>query len=82
MEHFLQTETHGGDFKTKIDNSHLVLLGLLTHPEVDVGSEEGELGEGGEDQEERLHFPVDVNFFHLVEQQEELPEVLKIRFNK
>ena len=59
-------------------NSHLILLGLLIHPEVDVGSEESELGEGSKDQEERLPFPVDVNFFHLVEQQEELAEVLKI----
>ena len=79
MEHFLQTQIHG--FRTLIDNSHLVLLGPLAHPEVDVGSEESELGEGGEDQEERLHFPADVNLFHLVEQQEELAKVLKISFN-
>ena len=63
------------------DNSNLIFLGLLTHPEVDVGSEESELGEGGKDQEERLPFPVEVNFFHLVEQQEELPKVLKILLN-
>ena len=62
-------------------NSNLILLGLLTHPEVDVGSEEGELGEGSEDQQERLPFPVDVNFFHSVEQQEEFAEVLKFSFN-
>ena len=64
--------------KTLIYKSYLVPLGLLTHPEVDVGSEEGELGEGSEDQQKCLPFPVDLNFFHLVEQQEELAKVLKI----
>ena len=61
-----------------IDISHLILLRFLTHPEVNEGSEESQLGAGSEDQQERLHFPVEVNTFHLVEQQEELSEVLKM----
>ena len=52
---------------------------MLIHPEVNEGSEESELGAGGEDQEERLDFPAEVNTFHLMEQQQQLPEVLKER---
>ena len=51
---------------------------MLIHPEVNEGSQESELGAGGEDQQERLDFPAEVNTFHLVEQQQELSEVLKI----
>ena len=70
------------DYEPFLENSvyysHLFLLRFLIHPEVDVGSEEGELGAGGEDQQERLHSPAEVNALHPVEQQEELSEVLKM----
>ena len=51
---------------------------IPVHPEVNEGSEESKLGAGGEDQQERLDFPAEVNTFHLVEQQQELSEVLKM----
>ena len=68
-----------GDWR-RFANSNLLLFRFLIHPEVNEGSEESELGEGGEDQEERLDLPVEVNALHLVEQQKELAEVLKIGF--
>ena len=66
------------NFKSPEHFNYLLLLRFLIHPEVNVGSEESKLGEGSEDQQERLYFPVEVNTFHLVKQQEELSEVLKI----
>ena len=69
-----------------IENSHLLLLRYLIHPEVDVGAQESELGAGGEDQQTRLDFPVEVDTLHRVKQQEELSRVLKVwvltEFNK
>ena len=69
-----------------IENSHLLLLRYLIHPEVDVGAQESELGAGGEDQQTRLDFPVEVDTLHRVKQQEELSGVLKVwvltKFNK
>ena len=75
MEHFLAINY----FKyIIIDDSHLLLLRFLCHPEVDVGAQESELGAGGEDQQTRLDFPVEVDTLHRVKQQEELSGVLKV----
>jgi len=60
--------------------THLLLLRFLINPEINEGSEESKLSDGSEDDEECLHFPVEVNTFHLVKQQEELTEVLRIYF--
>ena len=69
-----------------MDDSHLLLLRFLCHPEVDVGAQESELGAGGEDQQTRLDFPVEVDTLHRVKQQEQLSRVLKVwvltEFNK
>ena len=58
----------------------LLLFRFPIYPEVNEGSEESELGEGSEDQEDRLHVPVEINTLHLMEQEKELAEVLKIGF--
>ena len=58
--------------------SHLLLLRFLIQPEVDVGAEETKLGEGGEDQQDRLDFPVESNTLHPMKQQEQLSEVLNM----
>ena len=65
-------------YTINVDYSHLFLLRILFHPEVNEGPEESELGAGGEDQQTRLDFPVEVDTLHRVKQQEELSEVLKV----
>ena len=69
-------------YTINVDYSHLFLLRILFHPEVNEGPEEYELGAGGEDQQNCLNktvFPVRPESvpLHLLKQEEELSEILK-----